>query len=49
MDNAFRYADDLGPAKVILIHEPVCGLKAVLGTQKLQKYHFRVNGDIPPR
>ena len=30
MDNAFRYADDLGPAKVILIHEPVCGLKAVL-------------------
>jgi len=30
VNNAFRYADDLGPAKVILIHEPVCGLKAVL-------------------
>lgn len=30
MENAFQFADDLGPAKVILIHEPVCGLKAVL-------------------
>lgn len=30
MENAFRFADDLGPAKVILIHEPSCELKAVL-------------------
>lgn len=30
MENAFRYADELGPAKIIQIHEPSCGLKAVL-------------------
>ena len=30
MENAFRFADDLGPAKIILIHEPTCGLKGVL-------------------
>ena len=30
MDDAFRFVDDLGPAKVILIHEPASGLKAAL-------------------
>ncbi len=30
MDDAFRFADDLGPAKVIHIYEPRTGLKAVL-------------------
>lgn len=30
MDSIFRFADDLGPAKVILIHEPVCGLKGAV-------------------
>jgi glutamate dehydrogenase (NAD(P)+) len=30
MDSAFRFADDLGPAKIILVHEPACALKAVL-------------------
>lgn len=30
MENVFRYADELGPAKIIQIHEPSCGLKAVL-------------------
>jgi glutamate dehydrogenase (NAD(P)+) len=30
MDNTFRYADDLGPAKIIQLHAPECGLKAIL-------------------
>ena len=30
MSDAFRFADDLGPAKVIEIHEPAAGLRAVL-------------------
>ncbi len=30
MEDAFRFSDDLGPAKVIHIHEPRSGLKAVL-------------------
>ena len=30
MDTAFRFADELGPAKIILIHEPTSALKAVL-------------------
>ena len=30
MDSAFRFADDLGPLKIILVHEPACVLKAVL-------------------
>ena len=30
MEQMFRYADDLGPAKIIHIHEPRTGLKAVL-------------------
>jgi len=30
MDDAFRFADELGPAKVIHVHDPVIGLKAVL-------------------
>jgi glutamate dehydrogenase (NAD(P)+) len=30
MDNPLRFADDLGPAKVIHVHEPRLGLKAVL-------------------
>jgi len=30
MSDAFRFADDLGPAKVVEIHEPAAGLKAVL-------------------
>lgn len=30
MDSAFGFADDLGPAKVIVVHEPTCALKAVL-------------------
>lgn len=30
MEDAFRFADDLGPAKIIQIHEPLSGLKAVL-------------------
>jgi len=30
MDSAFQFADDLGPHKIIQIHEPGCALKAVL-------------------
>lgn len=30
MDDAFRFADDLGPAKVVHIHEPRSGLKAIV-------------------
>lgn len=30
MENPLRFADDLGPAKVIHVHEPRLGLKAVL-------------------
>jgi glutamate dehydrogenase (NAD(P)+) len=30
MENAFANADDLGPAKIIHVHEPSLGLKAVL-------------------
>jgi glutamate dehydrogenase (NAD(P)+) len=30
MDEAFRFADELGPTKVIHVHEPRSGLKAVL-------------------
>ncbi len=30
MENAFRFANDLGPLKIIQIHEPTCALKAVL-------------------
>ena len=30
MEDVFRFADDLGPAKVIHIHEPRTGLKAIL-------------------
>ncbi|MHA1599920.1 MAG: Glu/Leu/Phe/Val family dehydrogenase [Alphaproteobacteria bacterium] len=30
MEDAFRFSDELGPAKVIHIHEPRTGLKAVL-------------------
>ncbi len=30
MEDAFRFADDLGPAKVIHIYEPRTGLKAIL-------------------
>ena len=30
MENVFAFADDLGPAKVIHVHEPSLGLKAVL-------------------
>jgi len=30
MEDAFRFADDLGPAKIIHIHEPRSALKAVL-------------------
>lgn len=30
MDEGFRYADDLGPAKIIHIYEPTTGLKAIL-------------------
>ena len=26
MNAAFRFADDLGPSRVILIHEPTCAL-----------------------
>ena len=28
--DAFVYADDLGPAKIIHVYEPECGLKATL-------------------
>lgn len=30
MDDLFRFADDLGPAKILHIHEPGTGLKAIL-------------------
>ena len=30
MDDMFRFADELGPAKIIHVHEPSIGLKAVL-------------------
>ena len=30
MENIFSFADELGPAKVIYIHEPTIGLKAIL-------------------
>jgi glutamate dehydrogenase (NAD(P)+) len=30
MENGFRFADDLGPAKIIHIYEPSTGLKAIL-------------------
>ena len=30
MESAFRFADDLGPIKIIQVHEPACALKAVL-------------------
>jgi glutamate dehydrogenase (NAD(P)+) len=30
MDEGFRFADDLGPAKIIHIYEPTTGLKAIL-------------------
>ena len=30
MDEVFRFADDLGPAKIIHVHEPTLGLRATL-------------------
>ena len=30
MDDLFRFADELGPAKIIHVHEPAIGLRAVL-------------------
>src|SRR6516225_4870624 len=30
MEDIFEFADDLGPAKIIHVHEPTVGLKAVL-------------------
>ena len=30
MDDAFRFADELGPAKIIHFHEPSTSLKGVL-------------------
>lgn len=30
MEDAFRFADELGPTKVIYVYEPVLGLKAIL-------------------
>lgn len=30
MDDLFRFADELGPAKIIHVHEPSIGLRAVL-------------------
>ena len=30
MDSAFRFSDDIGPAKIIHLHEPSIGLKAIL-------------------
>lgn len=30
MDDMFRFADELGPAKIVHVHEPAIGLKAVL-------------------
>lgn len=30
MEQAFEFADDLGPVKIIHVHEPTCGLKGIL-------------------
>ena len=30
MEEVFRFADDLGPSKIIHVHEPRLGLRAVL-------------------
>jgi glutamate dehydrogenase/leucine dehydrogenase len=30
MDSLFRFADDLGPIKIVHIHDPATGLKAVV-------------------
>ena len=30
MDNPFRFADPLGPAKIVHIHVPAVGLKAIV-------------------
>jgi glutamate dehydrogenase (NAD(P)+) len=30
MENAFRFADDLGPAKIVRVYDPPIGLKAIL-------------------
>jgi glutamate dehydrogenase (NAD(P)+) len=35
MDEAFRFADALGPSKIIHIYEPVTGLKAVLAVDNV--------------
>ena len=37
MDDAFKFADELGPLKVIHVHEPSIGLKAVLVVDNVAK------------
>lgn len=37
MDNIFSFADELGPLKVIHVHEPAIGLKGVLVVDNVAK------------
>ena len=37
MESSFRFADELGPMKVIHLHEPAVGLKAVLVVDNVAK------------
>ena len=35
MEDTFKYADDLGPLKVVHVYEPTIGLKGVLVVDKV--------------
>ncbi|KPK40527.1 MAG: glutamate dehydrogenase [Gammaproteobacteria bacterium SG8_47] len=37
MEDSFRFADDLGPLKIVHVHEPAIGLKAVLVVDNVAK------------
>ena len=37
MENVFKYADELGPAKIIHVHEPSVQLKAILVVDNVAK------------
>ena len=37
MENLFAYADELGPTKIVHIHNPQCGLKAVVAIDNIAR------------